>query len=104
MPRIELGLKAPHACVLPLYDIPPFCDVLGRAAGNRTRSLRTRSARTTGILRPDEVLDYSLRILTEFEKECITKEPRISGALCNFATLVQSSLLDSARMCSPNEA
>ncbi len=22
MPRIELGLHAPHACVLPLYDIP----------------------------------------------------------------------------------
>ncbi len=28
---------------------PVFC----RAAGNRTRSLRTRSARTTGILRPE---------------------------------------------------
>ncbi len=29
--------------------LPPSC----RAAGNRTRSLRTRSARTTGILRPE---------------------------------------------------
>src|SRR3989344_2799618 len=46
LPRIELGLQAPHACVLPLYDSPD------RAAGNRTRSTRTRSVRTTGILRP----------------------------------------------------
>ena len=31
MPRIELGLQAPHACVLPLYDIP-FHKVLGYTA------------------------------------------------------------------------
>lgn len=30
-----------------------FADVICRAAGNRTRSLRTRSACTTGILRPE---------------------------------------------------
>ena len=36
--------------------------VLCRGAGNRTRSTRTRSVRTTGILHPDEVLDSSAAV------------------------------------------
>src|SRR3990167_6501222 len=51
-PGIGPGLHDPQPCVLPLYDGPRSSDVLCRAAGNRTRSLRTRIVRTTGILRP----------------------------------------------------
>ena len=35
------------------YTTARFREIFGRGAGNRTRSLRTRSARTTGILRPE---------------------------------------------------
>jgi hypothetical protein len=57
LPGIEPGLHDPQPRVLPLYDSPfyaRFHEIFGRGAGNRTRSLRTRSACTTGIRRPEQ--------------------------------------------------
>ena len=79
---IEPDLHAPHACVLPVYYGPFTRSLVGplgiepdftrfaardvprtsrsglcRGAENRTRSLRTRSVCTTGILRPDRFLN-----------------------------------------------
>ena len=90
-----------------------FC----RAAGNRTRSLRTRSVCTTGILRPDKrshPKTYVLQITTarpktSRERICITR-PRWSRhvvtnipspSLGNFSTLARgrASLRDIAAPC-----
>src|SRR3989344_8893938 len=54
-PGVGPGPYTPHGHVLPTYSGPFLSDAPRRAAGNRTRSLRTRIACTTGILRPDGV-------------------------------------------------
>src|SRR3989344_4904343 len=48
------GYKTPSLAYYHYTTARLFGDVLGRAAGNRTRALRTRSVCTTGILRPDQ--------------------------------------------------
>ena len=81
LPGIEPGLQAPHACVLPVYYSPFECREKrhsGRAAENCTRSTRTRSVCTTGILRPVLLL-HALALCKRSESKCAPCKDRTYG-------------------------